>query len=154
MKKGRYILILLVILIDQVTKAAVRSNFQPGESKDVLGTVMSLTYIRNEGAAFSMFTGLSWLLTLVPLIAIAFGIWYMEKHKSEHWSLYLALALTIGGGVSNLIDRLIFGFVTDMFDFHFWPVFNVADIAICVGCGILAIYVIRYYGNSPDTTDE
>ena len=154
MKKGKYGLILLVILFDQVSKAAVRSAFQVSESKDILGSIMSLTYVRNEGAAFSMFSGMSMLLTVVPLIAIAVGIWYMEKHREEHWSLYLALALVIGGGLSNLIDRVVFGFVTDMFDFHFWPVFNVADIAICTGCGILVIYILMYYGKGPDKAEE
>ena len=146
MKKGKYGMMLLIMLADQAVKAAVRSSFQVGESRDILGSVFSLTYVQNTGAAFSMFSGARLLLLIVPLIAMAIGIWYMEKHRDEHWSLYLALALTIGGGLSNIIDRLVFGFVTDMFDFHFWPVFNVADIAICLGCGILVIYIIKFYG--------
>ena len=146
MKKGKYGIILLVILLDQLVKAAVRSSFEPWESRDVLGDIFALTYVQNTGAAFNMMSGMRVLLIVVPLLVMAFGIWYMEKHKEEHWSLYLALALIIGGGLSNLIDRALMGFVTDMFDFHFWPVFNVADIAICVGCGVLVIYVLRYSG--------
>ena len=154
MKKGKYLIILLLILLDQLVKAAVRSSFEPWESRDILGSFFSLTYVQNTGAAFNIFSGMSTMLVILPLLVMAFGIWYMEKHKREHWTLYLALALTIGGGISNLIDRAIMGFVTDMFDFHFWPVFNVADIAICVGCGVLVIYILRYYGKDIKETEN
>ena len=150
MRRGKYCIILLVILIDQIVKASIRSAFSPGEGIDVLGRVFGLTYVQNTGAAFSMLSGATYVLILIPLIAIIIGIWYMEKNRKEHWSLYLSLALVIGGGISNLADRVIFGFVTDMFDFHFWPVFNVADIAICVGCGILIIYILKYHGKAED----
>jgi len=145
MKKAKYGVILLIIIIDQAVKAAVRNSFDVGESRDVLGDIFSLTYVQNTGAAFSMLTGMKWLLIIGPIPVILFGIWYMEKHKDQHWTLYAAVSLTVGGGISNIIDRLVLGYVTDMFDFHFWPVFNVADIAICVGCGILVIYVLKFY---------
>ncbi len=148
MRKAKYGIILLVIIFDQAVKAAVRNSFEPWESRDVLGDIFGLTYVQNTGAAFNMFSGMRALLLIVPLIAMGFGIWYMEKHRKEHWSLYLSLALAIGGGISNLIDRAVLGFVTDMFDFHFWPVFNVADIAICIGCGLLVIYILRFYGKT------
>ncbi len=153
MRKAKYGVILLIILLDQAVKAAVRGSFDPGESRDLIGNIFSLTYVQNTGAAFSIFSGMKWLLVTVTVVAVAIGIWYMEKHRDQHWTLYLSLALTIGGGVSNLIDRIAFGFVTDMFDFHFWPVFNVADIAICTGCGILVIYILKYYSESK-TADE
>ncbi len=150
MKKGKYVIMLLVLLADQIVKAMIRGALSPGESMDFLGSFMSLTYVQNTGAAFSMLRGMTWLLVLVPAILVVLGIGYMEKHDREHWSLYLGLALVIGGGVSNLIDRVAAGFVTDMFDVHFWPVFNVADIAICVGCGIFIIYILRYHGKAQD----
>ena len=150
MKKAKYGMILLIILFDQAVKAAVRNSFDVGESRDIIGNIFSFTYVQNTGAAFNMFSGMDWLLLAVPIIAIVFGVWYMEKHADQHWTLYTALSLTIGGGLSNIIDRLVFGFVTDMFDFHFWPVFNVADIAICTGCGILVIYILKYYGKETD----
>lgn len=154
MRRAKYGVILVIILFDQAVKSAVRSSFAIGESRDVIGKIFSLTYVQNTGAAFSMFSGMDWLLLAVPLIAIGIGIWYMEKHRDQHWTLYLSLALTIGGGVSNIIDRFAFGFVTDMFDFHFWPVFNVADIAICTGCGILIIYILKYYGKGGTSADD
>ncbi len=151
MKKAKYGVILLLILLDQAVKAAVRNSFDAGESRDIIGDIFSLTYVQNTGAAFSMFSGMRWLLIIGPVLVIILGIWYMEKYRDEHWTLYAAICLTIGGGISNIIDRLVFGFVTDMFDFHFWPVFNVADIAICTGCGILVIYVLKYYGKGTKT---
>ena len=150
MRRGKYGIMLLVILFDQIVKAAVRSAFEPWESIDVLGSFFGLTYVQNKGAAFSLMSGATAFLIIIPLAAIVLGIWYMEKHLNEHFSFYLSLALVIGGGVSNLIDRMVAGYVTDMFDFHFWPVFNVADIAICVGCGILIIYILKYHGKTKD----
>lgn len=144
----------LIIAIDQAVKAAVRSGFEPWESKDILGSFFSLTYVQNTGAAFSMFSGQRWLLTAVPFIVILFGIWYLEKHRDEPKILPVSLALAIGGGISNLIDRTFMGFVTDMFDFHFWPVFNVADIAVCAGFGLLIIYILKYYGRSDSKPEE
>jgi len=148
MRRAKYGIILLVILADQAVKALIRGAFDPWESRDILGKIFSLTYVQNRGVAFSMFSGAGWILILIPLIAIVIGIWYMEKHRNQHWSLYLSLSMVIGGGISNIIDRAVLGFVTDMFDFHFWPVFNVADIAICVGCGILIIYILKYHGKA------
>ena len=145
MKKGRYAVILLVILLDQVVKLLIRGAFEPNESVDLIGSLLSLTYVKNTGAAFSMFSGARVILVILPLIVMGVGVWYMEKHPKSHWTLFLALSLAIGGGISNLFDRLVFGFVTDMFDLHFWPVFNVADIAICIGCGLLVIYILRFY---------
>ena len=150
MNKGKYGIMLLVILIDQAVKAAVRSALQPGESVDAIGSIMSFTYVRNTGAAFSMMSGRTAFLVVLPLIVMILAVWYMEKHKREHWTMYVALSFIIGGGLSNMADRLIFGYVTDMFDFHFWPVFNVAYIFICTGCGLLIIYIIRFYGRERD----
>ena len=63
-------------------------------------------------------------------------------------ALVLSLCLIIAGGLGNLIDRIALGFVTDMFDFHFWPVFNVADISVCVGAGFLVLYTLVFYGKT------
>ena len=144
MRKGKYLIILLIIVLDQIVKALTRSALNVGESVDVIGKVLSFTYVQNTGAAFSMLSGTGWLLILLPIVLILFGFFYLMKHPKEHWTLPLAVSLAIGGGISNLIDRIAFGYVTDMIDVHFWPVFNVADIAICVGCGILIIYILRF----------
>ena len=84
------------------------------------------------------------MIMVVSFLALCVAVWYMERHKGEHWTLLLALELIISGGAGNLIDRAALGFVTDMFDMHFWPVFNIADIAICVGCGFLILYMFVF----------
>ena len=92
------------------------------------------------------------MIMVITFLALCFAVWYMERHRDGHWSLLLALELIISGGAGNLIDRAILGFVTDMFDMHFWPVFNVADIAICLGCLFLVIYIFAF--DKPEETSK
>ncbi len=145
MKKHRYLWVVGIILLDQIVKFVIRSTMYIGQSIPVINDIFHITYVQNRGAAFNMLDGKSLLLIMVPTIAIIIAIWYMEKHLEEHWTLLVSLSLVIAGGVGNLIDRCFMGFVTDMFDFRFWPVFNVADIAVCVGAGILVLYTFAFY---------
>lgn len=133
-----------VIVLDQIIKVLIRSTMYIGESLPVIKEVFHITYVQNRGGAFSILSGQGLILTVVPLAAIIFAIWYMEKHLDEHWSLFLSLSLIIGGGIGNLIDRILLGFVTDMIDFRFFPVFNIADIAVCVGAGFLILYTLIF----------
>ena len=144
MKKFRYLLVIGVIVLDQIIKVLIRSTMYIGESLPVIKEVFHITYVQNRGGAFSILSGQGLILTVVPLAAIIFAIWYMEKHLDEHWSLFLSLSLIIGGGIGNLIDRILLGFVTDMIDFRFFPVFNIADIAVCVGAGFLILYTLIF----------
>lgn len=145
MKNNRYYWIAGIILLDQIVKLLVRSSMYIGQSIPVIKDIFHITYVQNRGAAFNMLDGKSLVLILVPTIAIAIGLWYMEKHLEEHWTLLVSLVLVIAGGIGNLIDRCFMGFVTDMFDFRIWPVFNVADIAVCVGAGLLILYTFAFY---------
>lgn len=133
-----------IIVLDQIIKVLIRSTMYIGESVPVIKEVFHITYVQNRGGAFSILSGQGLILTVVPLAAIIFAIWYMEKHLNEHWSLFLSLSLIIGGGIGNLIDRILLGFVTDMIDFRFFPVFNIADIAVCVGAGFLILYTLIF----------
>jgi signal peptidase II len=142
MKKSDAIIMALVILLDQALKAYIRSVLPVGESRDAIGSIMSLTHVENTGAAFSILSGNAVLLLAITGVCVVIGLVYMVRHKDAHWTMHTALSLIISGGVSNMIDRALKGSVTDMFDFHFWPVFNIADIAVCVGCGLLIIYVL------------
>lgn len=144
MKKIRYFVILGVLLADSLVKLLVRRTMYCGQTIPVIEGVFNLTYVQNRGAAFSMFSGRGSMIMVITFLALCVAVWYMEKHKDDHWTLLLALELIISGGAGNLIDRAAFGFVTDMFDMHFWPVFNIADIAICVGCGFLILYMFVF----------
>ena len=134
--------------MDQIVKFAVRELMYIGESIPVLENVFHLTYVQNRGAAFSLFSGSGFMLIVIPLAALTFALWYMEKNKQEHWTLTFSLCLVLAGGLGNLIDRVFFGFVTDLFDFRVFPVFNVADIAVCVGAGFLVLYTLVFYGKA------
>lgn len=132
-----------VILLDQITKFIVRMNLSVGESVPVLGEFFQLTYVKNRGAAFSMLSGQRFLLVLLPLVVIIGAVVYFYRHPGKHWLFYTSWSMIIAGGIGNLIDRAAFGWVTDMLDFSiFPPVFNVADIAVTVGCGLFMIYIL------------
>ena len=146
MKKTRYILIVGSLFLDLLVKVVVRSSMYAGQSIPVIQDFFHLTYVRNEGAAFNLFEGKAAFLTMVPFLALLFAVWYMEKHRDGHPTLLVSLILIISGGLGNLIDRVFLGFVTDLFDFRFFPVFNIADIAICVGCGFLILYIFIFDG--------
>ena len=145
MKKYRYFWIAGIILLDQIVKLAIRNAMYVGQIIPVVKDIFHITYVQNRGAAFNMLDGKSLFLIMVPAIAIVIAIWYMEKHLKEHWTLLVSLVLVVAGGIGNLIDRCFMGFVTDMFDFRIWPVFNVADIAVCVGAGVLILYTFAFY---------
>ncbi len=132
-----------IILLDQVTKIIIRATMSVGESIPVLGEFFRITYIRNSGAAFSMLSGQQTLLVLLPLFVVAGALWYFWQHPGKHRLFYISWAMIIAGGIANLIDRAIFGWVTDMLDFSiFPPVFNVADIGVTVGCALFMIYIL------------
>ena len=133
----------LLIIADQVTKYLIRANMTVGESIKVIGDFFRITYIRNSGAAFSILEGQRFLLLHIPVIVIVAVIWYLQKHKNIQTGVLICATMIISGGIGNLIDRALFGEVTDMLDFSiFPPVFNLADICVTVGCFLLVIIVI------------
>ena len=134
-----------VIILDQFTKNMVRNNLFEGESIPIIQNIFHFTHVKNTGAAFSIFQG-QYLITIgIPIILIIICVIFLVKHnKSMHISLKISVPLIIGGGLGNLYDRIVYGYVTDMFDFRVFPVFNVADIAVCIGCALLIIFVIFY----------
>ncbi len=149
MRVKRCLIIVALILADQLSKIAIKANLEVGESVPVIGEFFKLSHINNYGAALSMFQNDTLLLIAIPVIAMVAAIWYMEKHSDSHWSLALAIELIVAGGIGNLIDRVTQGYVTDFLDFTayipFWNwIFNVADIAVCVGCFLLVLYLFFF----------
>ena len=142
MKRSDLIIMALVIILDQALKAVIRATLPVGGSRDLIGSIMAITHVENPGAAFGIMKGSTVLLLVVTAVFVVIGVIFLVKNREGHWTMHAALSLVISGGVANMIDRILKGTVTDMFDFHFWPVFNIADIAVCVGCGLLIIYVL------------
>lgn len=144
---GYAMLTILLVALDQLTKYLVRTHIGLGEHIPFLPGIMDLTYVQNTGAAFSLFqrhTGLLALLSAVVVVVLLGVLW---RGYIRHPFGVLSLTLILAGGVGNLIDRVLFGFVTDMFHTLFvrFAVFNVADICITVGGVALAVYVMFFH---------
>ena len=144
-KVSIFISILLLILLDQAVKGYVVKEIPLGGMRHFIPKVVSLTYLKNSGAAFSMLENQQWFFTIITLIAMGAAFVYLYRHiKGSIW-LLLGLTLIISGGIGNFIDRLRQGFVVDMFhlDFMNFAIFNVADIYLSIGVGLLLIYLLR-----------
>ena len=138
-----FIPIILLVIIDQIIKAIVKKHMIVGMSFKALGDVMSITYVRNTGAAFSIFAGNTRLLAVVSLTLVFAIVIYVTIYHDKTTKLErAALTLIIAGGLGNCVDRFVLGFVVDYLDFHFWPVFNFADILVCVGAVLLIISLL------------
>ena len=140
-----YLIAAAVIVFDRVVKKLVVSNMVPWETIPVIEDIFHFTYVQNRGAAFSMWQG-QWIILIgFPLAAIAVGLIliYLKRNKWDKLML-TSVAMICGGGVGNLIDRIMLGYVVDLFDFRVFPVFNIADIFICVGCGLMILDVLFF----------
>lgn len=137
-----------LVVLDQIVKYLVRANIPLGGSVPFLPYLLNLTYVQNTGAAFSILRQHTWLLTLTSaVVVLAMCLFLLKGFFKNRLGLFSA-ALVLAGGVGNLIDRVLFGFVTDMFQTTFmeFAVFNVADCCITVGVPLLFLYVWLYVG--------
>ena len=130
-----------LLLADQVSKLWITGNYALHESTPVIPGFFSITYVRNLGAAWGIFSGKGWLLLLIALAVTAAMIRFFRYLTEGYFERELALFMVFSGVIGNSIDRLWRGAVVDFFDFHWkevwsYPVFNIADIAICVGVGL------------------
>ncbi|MFS9101795.1 signal peptidase II [Streptococcus sp. A12] len=144
-KVSIFISILLLIILDQAVKGYVVKEIPLGGMRRFIPKVVSLTYLKNSGAAFSMLENQQWFFTIITLIAMGAAFVYLYRHINGSIWLLLGLTLIISGGIGNFIDRLRQGFVVDMFhlDFMNFAIFNVADIYLSIGVGLLLIYLLR-----------
>jgi signal peptidase II len=135
MRRFKYVFLisLVIIVLDQITKHLVLKYMNPFESIEVF-PFLHIVSVRNTGGAFGMFKSVgSTLFIAVSVMAIIFVIWLLIRAKEG----YFGLSLILGGAIGNLIDRLRYGWVVDFIDFSIgkfhWPAFNVADSALTVG---------------------
>ena len=138
-----FIIILLIITFDYIIKLKVKSNMNVGESIKVIGDFFKITYIQNKGAAFGMLQDKQIVFLVVGFITIAFLINLFLKTNDNITKT--SISMVIGGAIGNIIDRLLYGYVVDMFDFSgVWSyIFNFADVCVVLGVGILALAIIR-----------
>jgi len=132
-----------VFIVDRVTKNLVASQIEYGSEVAIVDHLVGITNLRNSGAAFGFApAGAGLFLIASVLVAIGLAV-YVLRNPGDQWS-FGALGLIMGGTVGNGFDRIVHGTVTDFINFHFWPVFNLADSAITVGVVLLiASYLIR-----------
>ena len=138
-----------VIIIDQYVKRDVVQNLALGETAELLPGLFRLERVHNYGAAWSSLSGARWLLIIVTVVGIGVLIWlvtHIVRHPLGVWALWLV----IGGGIGNLIDRVLNGYVVDMIatEFIHFPVFNIADIFVTCGTIAAAVYYLKYYEKS------
>lgn len=148
-----FLLIAAVLLaLDLLTKVLAVAELTPGEPVSIVGDVVRLSLVRNPGAAFSMATGMTWLLTLIA-VAVVLGVVRIGRTLRSLWWA-IGLGMVLGGALGNLLDRLfrapgpLRGQVVDFLAVGWWPVFNVADSSIV--CGAILLVMLTVFGVEPD----
>lgn len=153
MKKKVLIVSLIILLIDQLSKILVTSFLSYQESIRVIGNFFKITYVYNEGAAWSILNGQRILFIIISFLASYYLYKEMDRYK-ENTRNIMVFGLLLGGIFGNLADRILFGYVRDFLDFRIfgynYPVFNIADSAIFIGVILLMISIFKGedYGSS------
>lgn len=137
----------IVVVLDQFTKQLFWRSFDPGRSTNVIDGIFRITLVKNTGAAFGVFEGGRPFFIAASVVAAVLLLYVgLRLPASDRYKRTL-LGLILGGAVGNLIDRVYSGEVIDFLEIgiagHWWPVFNVADVAVSVGVVLLLIYLVR-----------
>lgn len=146
----------LVYLADQLTKAWATANLQPDQPRELIGAVLQLNLTRNPGAAFSILTGSTWILTAIACAVVVFIVVTARRLGSRGWAI--ALGLLLGGAMGNLTDRMFRapgpgrGHVVDFLQLPNFPIFNIGDSAIVTAAALIALLAFR--GVNVDGTRE
>ena len=132
------------IWLDQLTKWLAVTLLQGNPSVPIIPGAFQLTYLENPGAAFGMLQNNRWVFLIISTVGIIAVFLYLIIKRPTSKLLCVALSFIVGGGVGNMIDRVLLGYVIDFFDFCLinFAIFNVADSFVCVGAGMLALWVI------------
>ena len=134
-----------IAALDQLFKWLVITYLKPIGTVKVFGDVFKLTYVENRGVAFGMFQGMQWVFVILTVIMLIAIIVYMFKKRPRGKFFYITAAMIIGGGIGNLIDRVLYGYVVDYLSLSFFPpVCNFADYCITIGVFLLALYLLFF----------
>ncbi|SET84871.1 signal peptidase II [Salinibacillus kushneri] len=152
-----YIVIIIIVAIDQLTKWIVDKQMVLYERIPVIENFFYITSHRNKGAAWGILQGQMWFFYIVTVAVIIFVLYYMQKHARDHVLLGISLSLILAGAVGNFIDRVFRQEVVDFFDFilfgYDYPIFNVADSSLVVGVILMLIYTLfeeRFKGEAKE----
>jgi signal peptidase II len=130
------------LLADQATKQLVAGRLPLGDEVAVVGP-FSIHHVQNSGIAFGLFADATAIVIVLTAIAVAWMVLFFARSGARHPILPVGLGLVLGGSVSNLVDRVRLGHVTDFLDLTFWPAFNLADTFIVVGVAVLVLALLR-----------
>ena len=141
------VLMVVTVVLDQVSKYLVVANMSLYDSIDIIPGVLRFTYIQNEGAAFGSMDQHRWIFMVLSTVTIVCILVYMFWKKPQNKLLLASLILVTGGGIGNMIDRVSLEYVVDFIDFCAFPsvwmwIFNLADSFVCVGAGLMALWLI------------
>ena len=153
MKRKYWVLLftcLVVVSLDQFTKYTVQKNLPLHHRVEVIPGFFNLTHVRNTGGAFGILGGRSGWGTFffmgISVLAVGSILFFIRRIKEDERILALSFSLVLAGAIGNLIDRLRYGEVIDFLEFYlssfFWPAFNIADSAICIGIGLMAFELL------------
>lgn len=130
------------VAADQLTKHLVSSQLALGDSTAHLGP-FSIHHVQNTGIAFGLFSSATQIVIFATALAVLWMLAFFARSGAQHPVLPVGLGLVVGGSVSNLVDRIRLGHVTDFLDFSYWPAFNLADMYIVVGVAVLLVTLLR-----------
>ena len=141
------IIIVSCVLADQASKLLVLAFLDRSTPTVLINGILRFSYVENKGMAFGLLSDGRWVFMLLSTVGIAAMAVYLYKFAPKSRLLQSALCLAIGGGIGNMIDRVRLGYVIDFIDFYAFPtiwmwVFNIADACVCVGAGLLILYMV------------
>lgn len=149
------LIVFVAVLLDRLTKLWAAGPLKSAGRMEFLPGVMEFNYVENQGAAFSMFWGKTWVFVILTVLIVAFLLGYLIKYRaSEGLLMRIAVSCIIGGAIGNLIDRVLYGYVIDFLRpiFIRFAVFNIAD--IFVTCGAMLFIVLLLFFSKGKKQDE
>nr|WP_092068069.1 signal peptidase II [Dendrosporobacter quercicolus]NSL46924.1 signal peptidase II [Dendrosporobacter quercicolus DSM 1736]SDL69487.1 signal peptidase II [Dendrosporobacter quercicolus] len=147
------ILVLAVVAVDQLSKFYVQSKMTLGLSLPVVDNIFHITYILNPGAAFGILEHQTVFFIAIAVLMLAAVLYVYPRLPQGSPVLRLGIGLMAGGAAGNVIDRIRTGYVVDFLDFRVWPVFNIADMAIVGGVGLI-IFALYYLPEKKDGCND
>ncbi|PFL83217.1 signal peptidase II [Bacillus cereus] len=141
-----YVIALFVIAIDQISKWLIVKNMELGTSIPIIDNVLYITSHRNRGAAWGVLENKMWFFYIITVVFVVFIVFYMKKYAKTDKLLGISLSLILGGAIGNFIDRVFRQEVVDFIHVYIfsynYPVFNIADSALCIGVVLIIIQTL------------
>lgn len=133
---------LILLIADQAVKHLIRTTMVEGQSIPVIANIFHITYIENPGAAFGILANQRILFLVLTALIVGIMIYLYFSLQNKKSLTAISLGIVVSGAIGNFIDRFLQGTVTDFLDFRIWPIFNIADICICIGLVFICYFVI------------